>query len=122
MSNQPVDTLEVTISSHARSNRQPMIRLVTFLSLLFCANCADNSKGAALNECRLRYFLDSPDAQAQVVPQCMTTKSFRMDVACHPKTDASEWDWQVRTFTYDNQQCYYPIGAATSVATLLSPI
>ena len=99
-----------------------MMRLVTFLSLVFCANCADQSRGAALNECRLEYFLDGSDAQAQMVPQCMTAKSFRMNTACDPTTDENEWDWQVRTFNYDNPQCYHPIGAATWMATLLSPI
>ena len=99
-----------------------MTRLVIFVALLLCTNCADQSRGAALNECRLKYFLDSPDAQAQLVPECMTAKSFRMDKACDPTADDREWDLQIRTFAYANQQCYHPLGAAVWTATLLSPI
>ena len=40
-----------------------MIRILCATSLLMLAGCVDQSKGAALNACRLKYFLDDPAVQ-----------------------------------------------------------
>jgi hypothetical protein len=85
-----------------------MLRFSVIVSLLLLAGCADQSEGAALNECRLKYFLESP-------------KSFQMASPCSPESD-DDWDWQVRTFTYDNPRCYRPLGATAWTATILSPM
>jgi hypothetical protein len=99
-----------------------MTRSVASVSLLILVGCADQSRGAALAECRLKYYLESPAAQGQLIPDCMKAKSFRTVTACCPEVDEREWDWQVRTFTFDNPKCYRPVGSATWVATVLSPI
>jgi len=99
-----------------------MIRLLVMVSLVSLTGCADPSKGAALSECRLKYYLESPVAQAEAIPDCMTAKSFQIETACGGATDDDEWDWQVKTFAFDNPQCYRPLGSATWMATLLSPM
>ncbi len=90
-------------------------------ALLVLAGCADPSKGSALNECRMRYYLDSPDAQRQLIPDCMRTKSFEA-IACDPAADEWEGDWQVRTYAFDNPNCYRSIGSTARVTTFLSPM
>jgi hypothetical protein len=99
-----------------------MIRVSEIMLLLVLVGCADQSKGAALNECRLRYYLESSAAQGESIPDCMKTKSFQMASACSRETDEHEWDWQVRAFAYDNPKCYRPLGSAAWMATQLSPM
>ena len=99
-----------------------MIRLSAAVAALLVAGCADQSKGTALNECRLKYYLGSAAAQSEQVPGCMNAKSFEMTTACTPEPDEHEWDWQVVAFTYDNPKCYRPHGANASIATFLSPM
>lgn len=98
-----------------------MIRFLAFVSLVLLAGCADQSKGAALNECRLKYYLDSPAAQGEAIPDCMRAKSFATETTCL-ETDEQEWDWHVTAFAFDNPQCYRPLGSAAWTATLLSPM
>ena len=99
-----------------------MIRFLPIVPLLMLVDCADQSKGVALNECRLKYYLEGTVAQGELVPDCMSAKSFQLTAACGPATDEHEWDWQVRTYAYDNPKCYRPIGSATWAATVLSPM
>ncbi len=100
-----------------------MIRLVVVVLLLALVGCgADQSRGTALNECRMKNYLDSQAAQARLIPDCMTSKSFAGVPGCGPATSDDEWDWQVRTFAYDNPQCYRPVGSTAWVATFLSPM
>ncbi len=98
-----------------------MIRCLAIASLLALAGCADPSKGAALNECRMRHYLDSPAVQGQLIPDCMSAKSFQPVAACVPEPNEYEWDWRVRTFPYNNPECYRPIGSKAWIATALSP-
>jgi len=99
-----------------------MIRLLAVASLTLFAACADRSKGAALNECRLRYFLDSEATQSEAIPDCMRARSFEPVAACVPEPDPDEWDAQVTAFTYDNPQCYRGMEFPLRVATFLSPM
>ena len=99
-----------------------VIRLFCFASLALLAGCADPSKGAALNACRMRYWLDSTDRQAQLIPECMRARSYEADAACDPAADPDEWDQQVRTFAFDNPRCYRSIGSTARIATFLSPM
>ncbi len=99
-----------------------MIRLLAIILPAVLLGCADQSKGAALNECRTQHYLDSPDVQADLVPDCMKAKSYRFIVACSPEDEQDEWDVQVRTFHYNNPQCYRPVGAAKWIASTLSPM
>ena len=64
-----------------------MIRFSAALSLLLLIGCADQSKGTALNECRLKYYLASPAAQGARTPDCMTAKSFQLATKCSTETD-----------------------------------
>lgn len=99
-----------------------MTRISAVVSLLLLIGCADQSKGAALNECRLKYYLESPAAQAARIPDCMATKSFEMATDCSAETNEHEWDWQIIAFAYDNPKCYQAHGSNASIATLLSPM
>jgi len=45
-----------------------MIRLLPLMLLLGLPGCADQSMGAALNECRLQNYLQSPADQAYLTP------------------------------------------------------
>ena len=99
-----------------------MIRLAATLSLLILAGCTGPSKGTALNECRMKYFLDGRDASAQLIQDCMQAKSFDVVTPCHPDTDEQDWDWQVNEFVFDNPRCYRPRGTAPWIATALSPL
>ncbi len=98
-----------------------MIRLLPLAALLLLTSCADPSKGTALNECRMRYYLDSPDAQRQLIPDCMRAKSFEA-VTCDPAADEWEWDWRVKTYAFDNPNCYRSTRDAARLATFLSPM
>jgi hypothetical protein len=99
-----------------------MIRFLAVLLPTLLLGCADQSKGTALNECRMKYYLESPTAQADLVPDCMKAKSFQTVSACSPKAEWDEWDAQVRAFHYNNPQCYRPLGAARWMASVLSPM
>ena len=99
-----------------------MVRLAMLMAVALLAACADQSKGSALNECRGRYYLNDPAIQAQQIPDCMKTQSFEMVAACSPAQDEHQWDWQVRSFSFDNPQCYRPVGSVRWVATVLSPM
>jgi hypothetical protein len=105
---------------HHREN--DMIRYSLVVSLLVLVGCADQSKGTALSECRMKYFMESPAAQAQLIPDCMSVKSFASVTGCCPATNDDEWEWQVRAFAYDNPKCYRPLGTGPWTATLLSPM
>ena len=93
---------------------------VALITLL--AGCADQSKGSALNECRMKYYLDAADMQQQSIPDCMKSKSFETLSTCDPQPSEADWDWRVPTFPYNDPRCYQPIGAAAWAATLLSPM
>ena len=100
-----------------------MIRLAVFVSLLALVGCGtDQSRGAALNECRMKAYLDSQSVQAQLIPHCMAGKSFASLSGCGPAANDDEWEWQVRTFAYDNPQCYRPVDSQAWIATFLSPM
>ncbi len=99
-----------------------MLRSSAIVLLLMLVGCADQSKGTALGECRLKYYLESPTAQGELIPDCMRAKSFEVVAACSPEADENEWDRQVKTFAFDNPKCYRPVGSATWTATLLSPM
>jgi hypothetical protein len=99
-----------------------MVRFVAIVSLIALAGCADNSKGAALNECRLRYYLETPAAQGERIPDCMSAKSFQTVTACPADADEHEWDWRVTAFAYNDPRCYGAVGSATWIATALSPM
>ncbi len=98
-----------------------MIRVLPLVLLLALAGCADQSKSAALNECRLQNYLQSPADQAYLTPDCMKARSFDMIEGCLPETSADEWNWQVPPAAYDDQKCYRPLGTTAWAATLLSP-
>ena len=99
-----------------------MIRHSLIVLLLALVGCADESRGTALNECRMKTHLDSPAAQAQLVPDCMAGKSFALVTGCRPAANDDEWEWQVREFAFDNPKCYRPIGTGPWTATMLSPM
>jgi hypothetical protein len=99
-----------------------MIRAFPFLLLLMVGGCADQSRGAALNECRLKYDIRSSADQSQLIPDCMQAKSFDFASTCTPGGDEHEWDWKVKTFAHDNPQCYRPVGSKRWIATALSPM
>lgn len=99
-----------------------MIRIPVLVCLLVVAGCADQSKGSALNECRMKFYLDAADAQQHAIPDCMKAKLFEMTSGCTAQPDEEEFDWPSQAFPYDNARCYRPIGAAPWTATLLSPL
>ena len=99
-----------------------MPRILCALSLLTLIGCADQSKGAALNECRIQYYLRDPAAQGQLIPDCMMAKSFLMLTPCSPTPNEHDWDWQAATFPFDNPQCYQSLGTKPWLATALSPM
>jgi hypothetical protein len=104
------------------SSGEGMIRCLIVVLLLGLVGCADPSRGAALNECRLQHYLDSPSEQGQLMADCMAAKSFKPISLCSPMTDEREWDWLVTTFPYDNPQCYRPLGSKAWITTALSPM
>ena len=99
-----------------------MIRISALVFLLILVGCADQSKGSALNECRMKHYLDDAHTQQQAIPDCMKAKSFKMVSACNPQPEEDEWDWQVEAFPYDDPRCYRAVGAAPWMATFLSPM
>src|SRR6187431_228753 len=99
-----------------------MLRLLILLLPLAAGACSDKSRGAALNECRIKYDLRTDVEQNQLIPACMQARSFQCASACGPSTDEHEWDWQVKSFGYDNPRCYRPIGSEAWIATALSPM
>jgi hypothetical protein len=120
---QPIHTATDRLPpSHITTRGNDMIRFLAVLLPILLLGCADQSKGAALNECRMRYYLGSPTAQADQVPDCMKAKSFQAVSACSPEAEQDEWDVQVRTFHYNNPQCYRPLGASRWIASALSPM
>ena len=99
-----------------------MIRFLPLVLLLMIPGCADQSLGAALNECQLRNYLQSPADQALLIPDCMDAKSFELVAGCRLETNADDWNWQVPPAAYDDPTCYQPVGSAAWVATNLSPL
>ena len=99
-----------------------MVRLALLIAVALLPACADQSKGSTLNGCRVRYYLDDPAAQAELIPACMKAQSFEAVPKCSPAQDEYQWDWQVRSFSFDNPQCYRPVGPLPWVATVLSPM
>jgi hypothetical protein len=99
-----------------------MIRFLPLMLLLVMTGCADQSRGAALNECQQRYYLQSSADQGYLVPDCMKTKSFEMVVGCRPELSADDWNWQVLPTAYNDPTCYRPVGSAAWVVTNLSPL
>ena len=97
-----------------------MIRFLPLVLLLVLPGCADQSRGAALNECQLRNYLQSPADQDYLIPDCMKAKSFDMVVGCRPELSTDDWNWQVPPAAYDDPTCYQPVGSAAWVATNLS--
>jgi hypothetical protein len=104
------------------SERGKVSRFAILLPVLVVAACADASKGSALLECRMRYYLDDPAAQGQLVPECMQAKSFEAAPACNPAAGAPQWDWQAQSPPFDDPRCYRPVGAVPWIATVLSPM
>jgi hypothetical protein len=98
-----------------------MMRVLSLPIILLFAGCADPSKGSALNECRLHYYLDSADLQRRLITDCMRARSFEA-AACDPAADEREWDLQVRAFAFDNPRCYRPVTFTTRITTFLSPM
>ena len=99
-----------------------MIRHSLTVSLLILVGCANQSKGTALSECRMKHYMESPEAQGQLIPDCMSEKSFASVTGCGPATNHDEREWQARTFAYDNPRCYRPLGTGPWTATFLSPM
>jgi hypothetical protein len=99
-----------------------MARFSIVLLLLVVGACADQSKGAALNECRLRYDIRTAADAANLVPPCMQARSYRFVSACTPRPSEADWDPRVATFPFDNPQCYGPVDPTAWAATLLSPM
>jgi hypothetical protein len=99
-----------------------MIRPVAVLLLLIVGGCADQSKGAALNECRTRYDIRPSADRGHIIQECMQAKSFQFTLPCSPIADEHDWDWKAKTFAYDNPQCYRPVGSQRWIATALTPM
>jgi hypothetical protein len=98
-----------------------MIRLLLMAFLAALSACADQSKGAALNECRMQSYLLGSADQARRIPDCMRSKNFQPAAACDPEPYDQDWDRLIRTFPFDNPQCYTSIGTQPWIATVLSP-
>jgi len=99
-----------------------MIRFLPIILLLVLPGCADQSRGAALNECHLQYYLQSPGDKDHLIPDCMKSKSFEIVVGCPPEMSADDWNWQVPPAAYDDPKCYRPVGATAWATTILSPM
>lgn len=99
-----------------------MTRISVLVFLTLSAGCADQSKGSALNQCRMKYFLDDASTQQQSIPECMRAKSFEMVAACNPQPDEEGLDWQATGTPYTSPKCYRPVGTAPWMATFLSPL
>ena len=57
-----------------------------------------------------------------MIPECMKAKYFQMSAECSPPQDEPQWDWQVRSFPFDNPNCYRPASSVSWIATVLSPM
>jgi hypothetical protein len=99
-----------------------MIRFAVIVSLLVIVGCADQSKGTALDECRMQQYLESAAAQDELIPECMKAKSFQMTSQCSPGSDGPEWNQRVLAYTNENPKCYRPLGSTVWIATALSPM
>jgi len=99
-----------------------MVRLMAVVLLIVVGGCADKSRGAALNECRQRYDIRTLSDRGRLTAECMQTKSFEFALACSPSADEHEWDANLKSFSYDNPQCYRPTGTEPWLATVLSPM
>ncbi|HLY89945.1 MAG TPA: hypothetical protein VKQ27_13265 [Acetobacteraceae bacterium] len=99
-----------------------MTRILVLVFPILLAGCADQSKGSALNQCRMKYFLDDASTQQQSIPGCMKAKSFETVAACNPQPDEDELDWQATAVPYSSPKCYRAIGTAPWLATFLSPM
>jgi hypothetical protein len=90
--------------------------------LLLLLGCADQSKGAALDACRIKFWLDDPAVQGQLIPDCMAARSFEMVAGCGPSANDYQWDWRVQSFAFNNPDCYRTLTSSARAATLLSPM
>jgi hypothetical protein len=99
-----------------------MIRFSLIVALLLLVGCTDQSRGTALNECGMKHYMESPSTQGQLIPDCMSEKSFAVVAGCSPVTNDDEWDRQGSPFAFDNPRCYRPLGTGRWMATLLSPM
>jgi hypothetical protein len=99
-----------------------VLRTSLIILLVTLSGCADQSRGAALNQCRATNYLLPSETQSQATPDCMKARSFSSIAECAPAPDEQEWDTQVMTFAFDNPRCYRPVGATTWLATALSPM
>jgi len=88
---------------------------------LVLGGCADQSKGAAFNECRSGEFLADPSIQGELISDCMKAKSFTVSLPCSPQPAAYEWYWNGWSSGSD-PKCYRPGSASTWLATLFSPM
>jgi hypothetical protein len=98
-----------------------MIRSVTAILLFTLAGCADQSRGAAFNECRMKSYLDDPATRSEVISECMKAKSFQIVLPCSLEADDYVWDWQAGTSASDPKR-YRATGAPARIATILSPM
>lgn len=98
-----------------------MIRYVAAISLFALVGCADQSRGAAFNECRMKSYLEDFVAQSEVMSECMKAKSFQIVLPCNPEPDDYQWDWQAGTSASD-PECYRGTRAIARTATILSPM
>ena len=99
-----------------------MARISALIFLTLLAGCADQSKGSALNQCQMKYFLDDASTQQQSIPDCMKAKSFELVTACNPQPDEDELDGQAAASPSSNPKCYRATGTAPRLATFLSPM
>ena len=61
--------------------------------------------------------------QGQLIPRLHVGEiALRPVTGCGPATNDDEWEWQARTFAYDNPRCYRPLGTGPWTATFLSPM
>jgi hypothetical protein len=98
-----------------------MFRSVAAILLFTLVGCADKSRGAAFNECRMKSYLEAPATQSEVMSECMQAKSFQIVLPCSLEPDDYEWDWQAGTSAND-PKCYRAIGTPARTATQLSPM
>jgi hypothetical protein len=98
-----------------------MIRSVAAILLFTLVGCADQSRGAAFNECRMKSYLEDPATHSEVMSECMKAKSFQIVLPCSPEPDDYERDLQAGTSASD-PQCYRATGAPSRTYTILSPM
>jgi hypothetical protein len=71
-----------------------MIRLAPIGLLLMLAGCVDQSRGASLNACLMKYYLESPTVQTVNTSDCMQERNFQLMAACSPERTEYGSDWQ----------------------------